>query len=882
VTSLPGLLSRIAGTAEGAQARAHEGEHQTLLGMMTDSMSEGVIAVDTTGHFLLFNAAARTVFQSGAPGESLAEWRKTHMLFELDGKTRWQAQNSPMSRALRGESVDGLETIVRMVNRPDRILSINIRPLMDGQQLVGGLTVFSDITARKQAEGLVADQDRVLELIASGVPLELALRAVVSMVESRVTGAMCSILLREEAILRLVVAPALPQEFCALIDGLPIAEGSGVCGTAAHRAKAVVVQDLQSDPLVEAWREAAARFGLAACWSTPVLSGSGDVMGTIATYFPDPRAPGAAEDAIVASAVRLARVAIEREIAEEALRGSEEVFRSMFANAPVGFALTDADGRFIRANAAYCAMLGYTDAELQMLDFATITHPEDRAGQLQLHRALLAAERDSYAFEKRCIRKDGATLWSRVSLSTVRRADGSLIMCAGVAEDITDRKLAAQALASTNRSLQVLSRCNETLIRVEDERELLLEICRLAVDVGGYRMAWVGYARDDAQRSIVPMAHAGYEDGYLGEARLTWSEDVLMGQGPAGRAIRSGQLVAIPDILRPNALFNWQEPALRRGLRGVICLPLRNGSRTFGLLTLYSAQVHEVGEPELKLLQDLADNLAFGINNLHARLERNRAQEEVGRLNDELEARVRQRTAELEAANKELEAFSYSVSHDLRTPLSAIDGFSGMLEKSAGAALEGKPHHYLGRIRAGVRQMGELIDDLLSLAQVSRAVMQDEPVDISEMARKVLERLAEHEPTRAVQVQVQPGLVANGDWRLLMGVIENLLGNAWKFTSRKDLARIEIGTAGFSDGRQIFFVRDNGAGFDMAYAEKLFGTFQRLHAASEFPGTGIGLATVHRIITRHGGQVWADSAPGEGATFWFSLPSLASGHEGAP
>jgi PAS domain S-box-containing protein len=858
-----------------------QGGHETLLGMMTDSMSEGVIAVNTTGQFLLFNAAARAVFQSGAPGEPLAEWRKSHMLFELDGKTRWQAQNSPISLALRGECVEGLETIVRIINRPDRILSINIRPLLDGQQLVGGLTVFTDITARKQAESLVADQERVLELIATGVPLELALRAVVSMVESRVAGAMCSILLRHDEVLRLVVAPALPQEFCVLIDGLPIAEGSGVCGTAAYRASTVVVQDLQSDPLVANWREAAARFGLAACWSTPVLSGSGEVLGTIATYFPESRTPGPADDAIVASAVRLARVAIEREIAEEALRGSEEVFRSMFSNAAVGIALTDAQGRFIRANAAYCAMLGYTDAELQLLDFATLTHPEDRAGQMELHRALLAAERDSYAYEKRCIRKDGSTLWSRVSLSTVRRPDGSLIMCTGVAEDITARKTAAQALASTNRSLQVLSRCNEALIRVEDERELLLEICRLAVDVGGYRMAWVGYAREDAQRTIVPMAHAGHEAGYLGEARLTWSEDMPRGQGPAGRVIRGGQLIAVSDISQPDAMFNWQELALSRGLRGMICLPLRDGSRTFGLLTLYSAQVLEAGEAELKLLQELADNLSFGINNLHARLERNRAQEEVGRLNEELEARVRQRTAELEAANKELEAFSYSVSHDLRTPLSAIDGFSGMLEKSAGDALEGKPRHYLGRIRAGVRQMGELIDDLLSLAHVSRAVMQNEPVDISEMARKVLESLGEHEPARAVQTQVQPGLVAQGDWRLLMSVMENLVGNAWKFTARKEMARIDIGTSGSSDGREIFFVRDNGAGFDMTYAEKLFGTFQRLHAASEFPGTGIGLATVHRIVTRHGGQVWADSVPGHGATFWFSLPSPAAGREEA-
>ncbi|RYX92111.1 MAG: PAS domain S-box protein [Comamonadaceae bacterium] len=881
--SIPGLRSRLAALAQGegtsgAGPDAGERGGKALLGMVTDSMSEGVIAVDSAGEFLLFNAAAREVFQTGGPGVDLTDWRQRHMLFELDGKTRWLPQNSPLSRALRGETVDNLETIVRVGQRPDRILSINIRPLRDEQQrLVGGLTVFTDVTARKRAESLLVDQERVLELIATGVPLEDSLHAVVRMIESRVSDAMCSILLRNGDSLRVSVAPSLPAAFCAAIDGLPVAEGSGGCGTAAFRGKAVIVADTQTDPLVAPWREAAITFGLAACWSTPVVSAGGEVLGTFATYFPTPRAPGPDDDAMLASAVRLARVAIERALAEEALRGSEELFRSMFANAAVGIALTDGKGRFLRANAAYCAMLGYTDEELRALDFEVLTHPDDRARQMAMHKALLAGECESYAIEKRNLRKDGGTLWSRVSLSTVRRPDGSLVVCTGVAEDITVRKTAAQVLASTNRSLQVLSRCNEALIRVEDERELLLEICRVAVEVGGYRLAWVGYAREDDLRSIVPMAHAGHEDGYLAEAKLTWRDDVPQGQGPAGKTIRSGQMVVARDVMAPGSGFFWREAAVNRGLRSIICLPLRNGTRTFGLLALYSSDVHELGESETRLLGELADNLAFGIGNLHARLERNRAQEEVGRLNDELEARVKLRTAELEEANRELEAFSYSVSHDLRTPLSAIDGFSGMLEKSAGSALEGSSRHYLGRIRAGVQQMGALIDDLLSLAQVSRASMQRELVDIGAMARKVLEELHEHEPGRRLHADVQAGLVAQGDWRLLMRVVENLVGNAWKFTARQAETRIAIGTAGGGGGREIFFVRDNGAGFDMAYAEKLFGTFQRLHTADEFPGTGIGLATVHRIVTRHGGHVWAESAPAQGATFYFSLPSPASG-----
>jgi PAS domain S-box-containing protein len=219
-------------------------------------------------------------------------------------------------------------------------------------------------------------------------------------------------------------------------------------------------------------------------------------------------------------------------------------------------------------------------------------------------------------------------------------------------------------------------------------------------------------------------------------------------------------------------------------------------------------------------------------------------------------------------SNRELEAFSYSVSHDLRSPLNTIDGFSRLLERQLEGAADPKTRHCLSRVRAGVAQMGQLIEGLLSLAQVQRASLHREPVDLGALARDVLERLQERQPARRVALRIEDGLVAEGDPRLLRSVMENLLGNAWKFTSNCEHALIEVGRL---PDQQVFFVRDNGAGFDMAYSDKLFGVFQRLHSAAEFPGTGVGLATVQRIIARHGGKVWAESAPGAGATFFFML-----------
>jgi len=226
--------------------------------------------------------------------------------------------------------------------------------------------------------------------------------------------------------------------------------------------------------------------------------------------------------------------------------------------------------------------------------------------------------------------------------------------------------------------------------------------------------------------------------------------------------------------------------------------------------------------------------------------------------------------AELNAANKELEAFSYSVSHDLRAPLRTIDGFSLALLEDYSEKLDAEGKKNLDRVRAATQRMGMLIDDLLNLSKVTRASMRLEKVDVSSAAEEVIEELQKTQPERHVECSIEKGLEAKADSHLLRVVLVNLLGNAWKFTSKRDAARIEFGKTQ-SNGSSAFFVRDNGAGFDPAYTERLFGAFQRLHAMSEFPGTGIGLATVQRIINRHGGRVWAEAWAGQGATFYFTL-----------
>ncbi|MCH8989019.1 MAG: type IV pili methyl-accepting chemotaxis transducer N-terminal domain-containing protein [Chloroflexi bacterium] len=235
-----------------------------------------------------------------------------------------------------------------------------------------------------------------------------------------------------------------------------------------------------------------------------------------------------------------------------------------------------------------------------------------------------------------------------------------------------------------------------------------------------------------------------------------------------------------------------------------------------------------------------------------------------------LEQRVEERTAELAAANQELESFSYSVSHDLRAPLRGVDGFSQALLEDYGDKVDEQGQNYLNRIRAASQRMGQLIDDMLNLSRVTRTEMHREEVDLSSMARTIAAELSQSDPERDVEFVIGEGAVVTGDLPLLRAVMENLLENAWKYTSKHPRAKIEFGITR-DDGRPAYFVRDDGAGFDMAYADNLFGAFQRLHGATEFEGTGIGLATVQRILHRHGGSVWAEGAVEKGATFYFTL-----------
>lgn len=324
----------------------------------------------------------------------------------------------------------------------------------------------------------------------------------------------------------------------------------------------------------------------------------------------------------------------------------------------------------------------------------------------------------------------------------------------------------------------------------------------------------------------------------------------------SGWAMLNARSVMIPDIyVDPRIPADAYRPTFVKSLAMV---PIRIES-PIGAIGVYWARSRQTTAEEIAVLQALANTTSVAMENV--------------RVYTELEQRVAARTEQLHSINRELEAFSASVSHDLRAPLRAVRGFADLLAKELGDGASEKARRYLKTINDSGERMAGLIDDLLKLARVAQTQLRRVDMDMAEISRRIVQRLRDDEPARVVEVKIEPRIALRCDMGLMTVAIENLLGNAWKYTSKKAEAAIEVGARQQADGSICYFVADNGAGFSASLSDRLFAPFQRLHDPAEFPGTGVGLATVQRIVHRHGGRIWAEGEVGKGATFFFTCPA---------
>jgi PAS domain S-box-containing protein len=531
--------------------------------------------------------------------------------------------------------------------------------------------------------------------------------------------------------------------------------------------------------------------------------------------------------------------------------------------AQFGIVVSDPTTRHItNVNPAYAALTGYTLDELIGSAGERLFAPGTLVEMAVVADAL--RQRGHLTYRARLQRKDGGTVPVMVASSTVVTPSGATMRVSTVI-DISEPEKAEQARAAAQRELErtaarleILSSTSHEFASVPGDVDALLAlVTRRLVEIIGEGCAVRLISRSGAW--LEPTTHVHHPDPELREfARaLVGRERTRVGDGLIGGVAASGTAALIPAVdideiaARTPPVFR---PLLANfGISSVMVIPIRSRGRTLGVISLIrprGAAAYAVEDQ--RLAQDLADRAGLAIDN--------------ALLVATLEQRVGERTAALEAANRDLEAFSYSVSHDLRTPLRAIDGFSMALIEDYQPQLDETAQRYLQRIRTGAQRMGGLIDDLLALARVSRVSLNLVALDLSALASDIIAEIRRRDPARATPVHIAPGLSARGDSRLLRIALENLLGNAWKYTARHPGAEVWVGSED-----STFYVRDTGAGFDMTYAGKLFEPFQRLHADGVYEGTGIGLAIVARIISHHGGRIWATGDVDKGATFFFTL-----------
>jgi len=686
----------------------------------------------------------------------------------------------------------------------------------------------------------------------------------------------------------------------------------------------------------------------------------------------------------------LERDIAERRKAEGALRESEERFRVIAELTPVGIGIVGInDGKFLYVNNAYQKAFGYSKEEL--LGKAAPDIYWDKADRARVLK-LLKDNNNAADYEVVLRKKDGAPFWTRSSARPIHFEGRPALI--GSFVDITEIKKQEKELLQLNRTLKAHNKSSQAMMRAQDEKQYLKDVCTIITKDCGHMMVWIGYAENDDGKCVTPVASAGFDDGYLEHLNISWA-DTERGRGPTGTAIRTGKPSGCRNMLTDPNFKPWREEALKRGYASSLVLPLLNENHAFGAITIYSKEPDSCAADETALLTDLADDLAHGILTIRTQNARAVAEEAVrkernfsnaviqttggliigldpeGRIQlfnhacekttgftfdelkskpfwdylllpeemdavkgvfksikdgkttaemefenywktkngsrrfikwansalkdvggnvelvigtgidvtedmenrariDELNSFLMQRTTDLMSANKELEAFSYSVSHDLRTPLRAIMAFCTILLEDYSDKLDAEGQGFLSRIKISTDRMNELIDDILSLAKISREEMHPKEIDLSAVAGSIVNELQQGEKRRKVEAVIAEGLRAYGDARLMHVALSNLIGNAWKYSSKTPDAVIEFGKME-RNGEKVYYVRDNGAGFDDAHAKKLFKPFQRLHSESQFPGTGIGLAIVDKVIQRHGGRVWGESQVGKGATFYFTL-----------
>jgi len=541
----------------------------------------------------------------------------------------------------------------------------------------------------------------------------------------------------------------------------------------------------------------------------------------------------------------------ERKRAEEVLRESEERYRSLFENMLNGFAYCrmlyensrPQDFIYLDVNKAFESLTGLKNVIGRKVSDVIPGIRESDKNLFEIYGRVAWTGKPE-TFE---IFVESLNDWYSISVYSPKKE-----FFVAVFDVITERK-------HVEESLSIKKQIGDIFLTIPDD-EMFNEVLKVILEVMHSPFGVFGYIDETGGLVVPTMTRQIWDKCQVPEKSIRFPRETW-GDSSWPRALRDKRTVHSNE---PSANI----PEGHVGIQRHISLPILFQSGSIGLFQVANKET-DYSETDIRRLEMIADYVAPVLS---ARINRKRAEDEIKKLNAELETRVMERTAQLESANRELEAFSYSVSHDLRAPLRSIDGFSRIIVEEYANKLDEEGKRLLNVVRSNTQRMGELITDLLNLSRVTRDEMKAARVDMSTLANSVYHEVASPEVQKWHSFSIEPLPDAHCDPSLMRQVWRNLISNAIKFTASKDLRKIDIGGS-TKDGMNEYFIRDSGVGFDPRYIHKLFGVFQRLHKAEEFEGTGVGLAIVQRIVHRHGGRVWAEGILGQGATFYFSLPS---------